>query len=78
MAQIVQKSCLTCYYHGAPISNFDPTKEERPCGECIKEQGFKKWKAITCPQCDGSGQDGCGGDVFECGVCLGNGIVERL
>jgi len=40
----ILRSCLTCKFHGAPVSQFDPKKESRPCEVCILTPGFSKWE----------------------------------
>lgn len=35
------KSCLTCLYHGCPISKTNPIK--RPCDKCIISGKFSEW-----------------------------------
>jgi hypothetical protein len=38
------KSCLTCRFHGKPVSELDPKKEPRPCAHCIARSGFSRWE----------------------------------
>ncbi len=46
------------------MKNKHPT-----CPEC-KTENTNAW---ICTKCGGSGQDGCGNDIFECDYCNGTG-----
>jgi len=40
----VLRSCLTCRFHGNPVSDLEARKEPRPCAACIARNGFPKWE----------------------------------
>lgn len=44
--------------------------------ERSKQINIKTEEKITCPTCDGSGQDGTWGDPMECNTCMGQGKVK--
>ena len=39
-------SCLTCKFHGPPVSDFAGA---RPCAACISHAGFPKWEPAAQP-----------------------------